>query len=225
MNTQGMEMTVREYEDRLALVRRELAEAVAERDKLRKFKQYVHARLDAAGVPVDPDGPHKAEGCRIGGRLDSVFNMIWALARKASEADVPAKPISRERVVHLLSPFSPVFNDAEIDELAEAANKDPDEGVDWLPYYKLALAIHASTMGFVCEFLYNSIKDVIAGVPVKSGKLAEVLQLVQAEFGASLMPCGVGPNADPGVFESVKNHAYQAVKADEMGKVVRDGHG
>ncbi len=44
--------------------------AKAERDKLQKFKDYVHGRLDAAGVPTDPDSPHKAEGCRIGGRLD-----------------------------------------------------------------------------------------------------------------------------------------------------------
>lgn len=42
----------------------------AERDKLQAFKDYVHGRLDAAGVPTDPDSPHKAEGCRIGGRLD-----------------------------------------------------------------------------------------------------------------------------------------------------------
>lgn len=48
----------------------ELAAVTAERDKLKEFKAYVHARLDAAGVPVDPDSPHKAEGCRIGGRLD-----------------------------------------------------------------------------------------------------------------------------------------------------------
>lgn len=41
-----------------------------ERDKLAAFKKYVHDRLDAAGVPVDPESPHKAEGCRIGGRLD-----------------------------------------------------------------------------------------------------------------------------------------------------------
>lgn len=40
---------------------------------LEQFKAYVHKRLDDAGVPVDPDSPHKAEGCRIGGRLDVVF--------------------------------------------------------------------------------------------------------------------------------------------------------
>jgi len=51
----------------------ELATVTAERDKLQAFKDYVHQRLDDAGVDVDPDSPHKAAGCRIGGRLDEVF--------------------------------------------------------------------------------------------------------------------------------------------------------
>lgn len=50
----------------------------AERDKLQKFKDYVHARLDAAGIPADPESPHRAEGCRIGGRLDVLFDLLPA---------------------------------------------------------------------------------------------------------------------------------------------------
>lgn len=45
----------------------------AELEKLAKFKAYVHQRLDDAGIPVDPESAHKAEGCRIGGRLDIVL--------------------------------------------------------------------------------------------------------------------------------------------------------
>lgn len=41
--------------------------------KLEAFKAYVHQRLDEAGVPTDPDSQHRAEGCRIGGRLDIVL--------------------------------------------------------------------------------------------------------------------------------------------------------
>lgn len=48
-------------------------------DKLQRFKDYVHARLDAAGVPTDPDSPHKAEGCRIGGRLDVLIGKLSQL--------------------------------------------------------------------------------------------------------------------------------------------------
>lgn len=50
-----------------------VARLVAERDALANFKAYVHQRLDDAGVPIDPDSPHKAAGCRIGGRLDFVL--------------------------------------------------------------------------------------------------------------------------------------------------------
>lgn len=45
----------------------------AERDRLQAFKDYAHKRLDDAGVPVDPESSHRAEGCRIGGRLDLVL--------------------------------------------------------------------------------------------------------------------------------------------------------
>lgn len=38
-----------------------------------EFKEYVHARLDHAGVPYHPEGPHGAHGCRIGDRLDWLF--------------------------------------------------------------------------------------------------------------------------------------------------------
>lgn len=60
------------------------AELKAERekgDKLQAFKTYVHARLDAMGIPADPESPHKAEGCRIGGRLD----LIDSLAKENGE--------------------------------------------------------------------------------------------------------------------------------------------
>lgn len=44
-----------------------------EATKLQAFKDYVHKRLDDAGVPIDPESPHKEKGCRIGGRLDVVL--------------------------------------------------------------------------------------------------------------------------------------------------------
>lgn len=55
---------------------------VAERDKLAKFKAWVHEYLDTHGVPFHPPGTHGAEGCRIGDRMD------WLMARPtAAEAD------------------------------------------------------------------------------------------------------------------------------------------
>lgn len=42
----------------------------AQVEKLQAFKEYVHGRLDRAGVPRDPESSHRSQGCRIGGRLD-----------------------------------------------------------------------------------------------------------------------------------------------------------
>lgn len=64
-------------------------------DALRKFKAYVHDRLDKMGIPVDPDSPHKAEGCRIGGRLDIVGQSLSAL--DASRAESAAWQARAER--------------------------------------------------------------------------------------------------------------------------------
>ena len=49
--------------------------AIAERDKLQAFKDWVHKYLDDHGVPHHPPGSHGAEGCRIGDRMD------WLMAR------------------------------------------------------------------------------------------------------------------------------------------------
>jgi D-ribose pyranose/furanose isomerase RbsD len=71
-------------------------EAEEERDALAKFKAYVHARLDDAGVPVDPESPHKAEGCRIGGRLDVLLGERDATAVKVQKLEAV-----RDRVLKL----------------------------------------------------------------------------------------------------------------------------
>lgn len=43
------------------------------RNNLQDFKDYVHKRLDDAGVEKYPNGEHSKHGCRIGDRLDIVL--------------------------------------------------------------------------------------------------------------------------------------------------------
>lgn len=58
-------------------IERDLAAVTAERDHLQRFKDYVHKRLDDAGIRYEnPDSPHTAAGCRIGGRLDDVLHPV-----------------------------------------------------------------------------------------------------------------------------------------------------
>lgn len=48
--------------------------------KLEKFKAYVHARLDQAGIPHDPEPEkNKQHGCRIKGRLNYLINVAKGL--------------------------------------------------------------------------------------------------------------------------------------------------
>lgn len=68
--------------------RRALEKMTKERDALYKFKAYVHERLDKAGVPVDPELVHKANCCRIGGRLDWIPETRSALEKEIAERDV-----------------------------------------------------------------------------------------------------------------------------------------
>src|SRR5579859_7924899 len=62
----SLEITVRRLE--------ECEKLRAERDALQRFKDWCHSYLDAKGVPEAPEGPHGAEGCRIGDRMDWVFS-------------------------------------------------------------------------------------------------------------------------------------------------------
>lgn len=59
-----------ELERHISELEKSLENARKERDALSAFKAYTHQRLDDAGVPTHPEGPHSKAGCRIGDRLD-----------------------------------------------------------------------------------------------------------------------------------------------------------
>lgn len=61
--------------------------------KLQAFKDYVHKRLDDAGIPTHPGGHHSKAGCRIGDRLDIVLLASHACdARSADEVCEEDRP-------------------------------------------------------------------------------------------------------------------------------------
>ncbi len=59
--------------------------------KLQEFKNYVHKRLDLAGIPIDPESPHKEHGCRIGGRLDIALSAHETAAYPMSSTEEVSK--------------------------------------------------------------------------------------------------------------------------------------
>lgn len=67
-------------------------------EKAEAFKTFVHAWLDAHGVPADPDPGHTAEtGCRISGRLEWVFAELERL--KASNQRM-ADGLVKQALIH-----------------------------------------------------------------------------------------------------------------------------
>jgi hypothetical protein len=86
----------------------------AERDARQAFKDYVHERLDQAGIPTHTDGEHSKAGCRVGDRLDVLIGerdqlrSEWerlreALGKHADQHDMMAKMAGR------VSEGSPVY--------------------------------------------------------------------------------------------------------------------
>lgn len=75
--------------DTLREENKRLIERMKERNTLKKFKRYVHERLDAMGIPADPEPENnKAHGCRIEGRL----NVLESLK---TELDEVRKEVTR----------------------------------------------------------------------------------------------------------------------------------
>ena len=83
---------------RRALLKREgkalqlIRKLEAERDKLQKFKDFVHAYLTQHGVPEDDTtNEHSKAGCRIGARLDWVLGEMKSAAYRAELAEMAAE--------------------------------------------------------------------------------------------------------------------------------------
>lgn len=63
------------------------------------FKDFVHRRLDTAGVPKEfPDGAHTKEGCRIGDRLDWVLERAEKLEAERGEIAFRISKLYGERI-------------------------------------------------------------------------------------------------------------------------------
>jgi len=69
-------------------LRAQLATQAAETHALQAFKDYVHQRLDDAGIPTHPEGLHSAAGCRVGDRLDIALAQAVEIERLRKRLEV-----------------------------------------------------------------------------------------------------------------------------------------
>ena len=110
--------------------------------------------------------------------------------------------LTEERLEEVLKLVGDDFT-GDTDELLAAANADPEEGAEWMPYYKLAVAMNAQTIGYLCGLLerwkVNGVDDVT--------EFRTALKVARAELAASMVPCGIGPQTDAETVCRVLNKA------------------
>src|SRR5690606_34739039 len=84
-------------------------------EKLQRFKDYVHDYLDKRGIPRNPPGIHGDFGCRIGDRLDFVFENYHPKVEADIAISVPRRPITDEERQHIEDRIKQRLRDASED--------------------------------------------------------------------------------------------------------------
>ena len=78
------------------------------------------------------------------------------------------------------------FTDEEYAALTASANADPEEGAEWLPYYKLS-----------CAILMQAYAGAALIAQTISPRFSETRKNVEALAKLSLRPAGIGPDTTP----------------------------
>lgn len=100
------------------------------------------------------------------------------------------QPITEARVREVLQ-NTPLLEPADFAHLTEQANADAGEGLDWLPYYKIALGVLMHAFG---RLHAAADQHTTPGTVAHRRRLAVI---AEAELLARLScrPCGIGPVA------------------------------
>ena len=82
----------------------------------------------------------------------------------------------------------------DVAQLVASANADPREGVEWLPYYKLALAVLAEAAGQIQGLAEVISRDMPPDHLPGRVVVEEALRWFDGMFRVHLRVCGLGPD-------------------------------
>lgn len=122
--------------------------------------------------------------------------------------------LTPERVRAVLGD-SPLITPGMVVDLTASANADSEEGVEWLPYHKLALSVLSQAFGVMEAVALHGIKLAAASSDVAANRFAahrEQFDYARWLFRLHLRPCGIGPDESPERAAQV-----DALIADQMG--------
>lgn len=144
-------------------------------------------------------------------------SVIVRLRRAADDVDAMpghvTRPVTPDRVRAVLG-GCPLLEPEDWAELTSQANADPDEGADWLPYYRLALGVLMQAFGrldAVCQELIDVTEGNIPAQRMTRIKVARARAEMVAAL--SLRPCGIGPTDDPAAVERTERRVTEFLAA------------
>lgn len=181
---------------------REIAEALRVRHDLAVRLDHTQEAADLAAVIV-----------RLRRAADHLDGSGGPATVTAATPPATARPITPDRVRAVLR-GSPLLEPEDYADLAEQANADPEEGADWLPYYKLALGVLMRAFGML-DAVCGELIDVTDGnIPARRMVRIKVARS-RAEMVAalSLRPCGIGPTDDPAAVERTERRVAEFLAA------------
>lgn len=118
-----------------------------------------------------------------------------------------AEPMTAERLRTVLRTIESDVTPEWFDRLEADANLDPEENVDWLPYYKAQGVMLAGVVGGLAGLVEKCIDQLPMGK--RRTLLTSALRAFMAEFAASTVLAGVGPQTDPAVLERCEKEMQQ----------------
>ncbi len=97
--------------------------------------------------------------------------------------------------------FMPSLSEDDLDALTIGANADADEGIEWLPYYKMALTRLGECVGTLRALINKNLLD---------RRERQVLRDAGRLFYEHLIFCGTGRETDPEKIRACEKLAHKA---------------
>lgn len=104
--------------------------------------------------------------------------------------------LDEERVCEVLGP-STWLSVEEFEGILATANADPDEGIEWLPWYKLSLGLLMNACGALTAAVDEAIKAIEPNDPELARKMRDLRFESLKTLILSLRASGTGPSTDP----------------------------
>ena len=117
--------------------------------------------------------------------------------------------LTRERILEVLGSACRGVSEEDIDGMIRASAADPEEGAEWLPYYKAASSILVGTLGSLTGAIERRLGE-IDHVDARE-HLRHVMRSALQDWYREMLLVGIGPSTDPAYVAKVREIAAASI--------------